>query len=361
MLQLSILCNNSELDRRIMKRINKCLWLIQVACSYLLEAIIPKREAVAFFDPSLDTENLGDNIISHYCRKALSEYMDCESVYSVQTHYLPDSTSRHQLLGYGKKIVFGTNLISPEWDYYSIWAMPRSLLGYRHTIAMGVGSRNRSDYISNASKLVYRSVFSKQGIHSVRDSYTEQLFHKVGIQNVVNTGCPTLWNLTPEHCSNIPRKKAHRVICTITDYDRDPIQDTKMLSILKKEYDQVYIWVQGKEDLEYINMLVADDSVVVVDRSLEKYTALLVPGEIDYVGTRLHAGICALNHGVRSLVISIDNRAEEMGNDFHLPVISRESIEINLREWINGEQETRLNLPWENIQKWKSQFAEKEG
>ena len=341
----------------MIKRLQKCLWLVQVACSRLIEAVIPKFKNMAFFDPSLDTENLGDSIISHYCRKALSEYMDCDSVYAIQTHYKPDASARRKLLKYRSKIIFGTNLISQEWDYYSIWAMPRSLLGYRNTIAMGVGSRSRSGYISNASRLVYRSIFSKQGIHSVRDSYTEWLFHQMGIHNVINTGCPTLWNLTPEHCNNIPRKKAQSVICTITDYDRHPTQDAKMLAILKEEYEQVYIWVQGKEDLEYINMLISDDSVTVVERSLEKYIELLTPGAIDYVGTRLHAGICALNHGVRSLVISIDNRATEMGNDFILPVISRALIDVSLREWINEEKETRLELPWEKIKLWKSQFA----
>ncbi len=33
--------------------------------------------------------------------------------------------------------------------------------------------------------------------------------------NVSNTGCPTLWRLTPEHCKSIPRRKGARVVTTL--------------------------------------------------------------------------------------------------------------------------------------------------
>ena len=38
----------------------------------------------------------------------------------------------------------------------------------------------------------------------------------MGIQNVLNTGCPTMWRLTPEYCATIPTQKAKNVVFTLS-------------------------------------------------------------------------------------------------------------------------------------------------
>lgn len=345
-----------DIIKKYKKALKQWIWRLRIMCGKAVEACTEKDVEIAFFDPSLDTYNLGDEIISYYCRQALNEFYDCDHTLVVQTHRIADKETRHRLIRVKKKIVFGTNLISPNVERYSIWAFPKSLLGYRGTIAMGVGAGHHCEDASEMSQLVYGNIFSKEGIHSVRDSNTEFLFHQMGIHNVLNTGCPTLWNLTPEHCQLIPTAKAKSVVATITDYDRDPVNDAAMLNILREEYSQVYVWIQGADDLAYLQTLINVNSVKIVEHSLAAYTAILENEEVDYVGTRLHAGIHALNYRIRSLVISIDNRAAEMGRDFALPVIPRESAAVCLRDWIYGRQETKLNLPWERIALWKAQF-----
>ena len=47
--------------------------------------------------------------------------------------------------------------------------------------------------------------------HSVRDSYTKKMLNSIGINNVVNTSCPTVWNITPDHLATIPDTKAKYV------------------------------------------------------------------------------------------------------------------------------------------------------
>ena len=58
-------------------------------------------------------------------------------------------------------------------------------------------------------------------LHSVRDSYTEKKLKQIGIDNVINTSCPTMWRLTEEFCSHIPCKKQDTVVTTITDYRKN--------------------------------------------------------------------------------------------------------------------------------------------
>ena len=58
----------------------------------------------------------------------------------------------------------------------------------------------------------------------------------------------------------------------------------------------------------------------------------------------------------RSLVISIDNRARDIGEDTNLPILERKKIEYDLENWINSEYITQINIPEKNIELWKKQF-----
>ena len=76
---------------------------------------------------------------------------------------------------------------------------------------------------------------------------------------------------------------------------------------------------------------------------------------IDFVGTRLHAGVRALQNRRRTIILGIDNRAFEKAKDFNLTVCPRDDLD-KLNELINSNLQTQINLPNENIARWKSQF-----
>ena len=57
----------------------------------------------------------------------------------------------------------------------------------------------------------------------------------------------------------------------------------------------------------------------------------------------------------RSLIIAIDNRALEKNKSFGLPILKREEIN-ELDTIINNTILTEINIPIENIRKWKAQF-----
>ena len=78
---------------------------------------------------------------------------------------------------------------------------------------------------------------------------------------------------------------------------------------------------------------------------------------VDYVGTRLHAGIRAMQKGRRSLIIGIDNRAIEMGTDFNLPVVRRDDVAKSLQGRIDGSWETHIRLDHQAIRTWRGQFV----
>lgn len=146
------------------------------------------------------------------------------------------------------------------------------------------------------------------------------------------------------------------VICTLTDYDRDLENDQKLLDILLLCYKKIYLWPQGIEDEEYYKELRIDSKIVKIPFGLENYDSLLEHKEIDYVGTRLHAGIRAIGKRHRTIVIAIDNRAKNIANDTGLPIVLRENIGNLLKEKIESNFETDIQMPWDEIEKWKNQF-----
>lgn len=327
--------------------------------SPLIRAIINKpfskmqQEGIVLFDTGLYTQNAGDHIIMENCVLQLSTILDLKNAVHISTHRIPEPDKKCT----GKyKIVCGTNLLSCNMRSYGLWKLPRKLDDYHGITLMGVGFDSYNTKSDLYSRLLFRYMLASRGMHSVRDSHSEKALKSMGIKNALNTGCPTMWNLTPEHCATIPASKASKVVCTITDYSRDAQNDKAMLDILLESYDKVYLWLQGQDDLAYIRELGYEDKLELIASTLEAYDAVLKMDDLDYVGTRLHAGIRALGKGRRSLIVSIDNRAECISADTGLPILHREEIPVMLRKRIFEKFDTKIDLPWENIKKWKEQF-----
>lgn len=275
----------------------------------------------------------------------------------VSTH-LPVSRYLKHFEGAGHRFVLGSNLLkgrmgprSRQWD---VGLATASLIG--PVVLLGVGWWQYSDPIRPLSRLVYGKVLSREYRHSVRDGLTESRLKALGFSNVLNTACPSMWDLTPEHCVKIPAERADVVVTTITDYNRHAHRDRHMLQVLKRNYREVHVWLQGLGDERYLNeLLVGGPNLRVVGPALADFDRLL-EDEVDYVGTRLHAGIRALQKGRRSLIVSVDNRAEELHRDFGLPILSLGSMD-SWESQIRTNFETCLRLPEENIRLWRGQYG----
>lgn len=314
------------------------------------------QSGMVLLDTSLGSDNAGDGIIMENCLLQLSDCLGAVDFDHVPTHRFPTEQEKQQLHAAERKILCGTNILSGHMRNYGLWKLGYNISSYRNTILMGVGFDSKDQSYDLYTRQMLRTILSTDGIHSVRDSFSEKMLKSMGIQNVLNTGCPTMWNLTPEHCASIPREKASNVICTLTDYCRDKANDRAMLDILLESYDKVYFWLQGRDDHAYIQELGYADRVELVDSTLEAYDAILAMEDLDYVGTRLHAGIRALSKGRRSLIISIDNRAECISADTGLPVILREDVTIALKNRIDEVIVTRITMPMDAIITFKGQF-----
>lgn len=288
------------------------------------------------------------------CIFQLNKVFDTKKAIHISTHKKPENNCN---IEGNRKIVCGTNILSCNMRKYGLWKLPRDLSKYHDITLMGVGFDSYNMNYDLYTRYLFKHMFTKKGYHSVRDSFSKECLEKMGIHNVLNTGCPTMWKLTPEHCATIPEKKAKNVVCTITDYKQDLVNDKRMIEILTECYDKVYIWIQGKYDYEYLEKLGMNEKLIILDNNLKTFDNVLEKDDLDYIGTRLHAGIRALAYKHRSIIVSIDNRAESIAKDTGLPIIKRENVESCLKEKILGEFKTEIKLPVEDIEKWLNQFS----
>lgn len=311
-------------------------------------------KTISVFDTTVSSYNMGNDIIMDSVNDVLFQLFPNDFFFKHPIVEITKHTTGH--LSKSDYIFFGgTNSLSSNMLRYRQWNV--NLFNYskiNNVILLGLGWWQYQKTPSSYTRFILNKVLSKTHLHATRDKYTENNLRKIGLTNIVTTGCPTLWDLTEEHCSQIPKNKSDKVILTFTDYRKDVKRDTMIYNIAKKFYKKIFIWLQGQGDYEYIKSIF-DDGYEIIPPNTQAFNDVLKNNDIDYLGTRLHAGIRALQFKRRTFIIGIDNRALEMQNDFGLPVISYNNLD-SINDYLSSSYNLKLNLPWNNIEKWKMQF-----
>lgn len=312
---------------------------------------------VVVFDTAIGSGNLGDQIIMESVLGEIQSLFPEAFIYQVPTHSRIGKDGRRFLKKADLIFAGGTNLLFSQWSRNRQWRLEFQDLAAAgaKTVLLGTGWTDYQSPPDWKARYAYRRLLARQTIHSLRDSYSVRHLKSCGFGEAVNTGCPTLWNLSDLSGLHASVGKADAVVTTLTDYRQAPDHDRAMLEILKKRYRRVLIWIQGSNDLDYIRSLDVSGWEV-INPSLKAFDAVLSSNPpVDFVGTRLHAGIRALQRKRRALILSVDNRAREMGKDFHLPVIERGDM-IALENQLDNWPRLDIKLPHAEINAWRSQF-----
>lgn len=314
---------------------------------------------ISVFDTSIATQNIGDEIIMDAVYNELYDVFKDDMFLRIPSHEVIGISSLSLIRNSVFGIVGGSNILSSAMNRYKQWKITliQSYFIKQKVLLLGVGWRNYQNKPNFVTKLLLNQLLNRKYIHSVRDSYTEAKLKEQGFSNVLNTSCPTMWRLTTEHCAQIPQSKADTVVFTLTDYSKDINADVFLIETLLENYKNVHYWVQSRKDLIYLNELNIDiDKIKIISPSLRAYNNFLETTDCDYVGTRLHGGVRALQKKKRTIIIGVDNRAIEKKKDFNLTVIERHELNSDLKKLINSELKTDIKIPTDNIVKWKAQF-----
>lgn len=309
---------------------------------------------IGVMDTTVGAVNHGNEIIMQAVYKYLK--LAYEKDFIIKFPFLDDFGPYSIKFMEDCKYIFlgGTNALNSKMNVEKYIGVNEKNLDslYNKVILMGVGWLCYESNPNFYTQKILNVILNKEILHSVRDSYTENKLKSIGVNNVINTGCPTIWGFDEEHCKTIPTGKSDEVIMMLTP--RQMEQDVAIVKAIRENYKKIYFWIQSPWDYHYIKSL-CPEAIQISSELVDLENFLETHKKIDYVGTRLHGGLKCLQHRKRTIIIAIDNRAIEMKNDFHLPVILPEEVE-QLDDKINGDFITDIHLPKENIIKWLRQF-----
>lgn len=312
---------------------------------------------ITLVDTSYSTNNIGDEIIMDAVNQTVLELFPDAYIYRVASHE-PLSPRAHGFIRDADLcFVGGTNILSSKLGPRSLWRVTMAdaeQFARTPTITLGTGWERRTEEISSFSESFLKRSLSPRLLHSVRDSFTKAQLDKIAIGSV-NTSCPTTWSLTPEHCSGIDPRKSNAVLFSHTAWLPDRDADGRLMRALLESYDELYFFAQMRDDLDYAKSVRWDEKIRIVPPNLKAYDAFLKEKRVDYVGSRLHGGIRALQHGRRALILAVDHRASEIARDTGLPAIARDDIAAT-RSWIEEAPPLQVRLPQAAITAWKQQF-----
>lgn len=325
---------------------------------------------IGLVDPSIGQErpsenpldvNVGDQIIAEAVQDVLETRIGASEIFRVPSLRPLSKSEIDRLNEMDYVLVGGTNILSSHVLRYRQlrWRLA-DIFKVNKVILLGVGWWSYQAPPDFFTRLILRRLLSSSSVHSVRDEFTRSQLAKSGMRNVENTSCPTLWGLNGDLIDQIPTDAAENVVFTLTYYRKERKQDRALIETLCSFYNEVYFWPQGDQDLEYLRELVPESTMLgiqILRPTLEGFDSLLAGATpVDYVGTRLHAGIRALQKKRRSLIVSIDNRAKEISRDTGLPILERQEIN-RLTDILEGELRPNISLPEDAIRSWCKQFV----
>jgi hypothetical protein len=320
---------------------------------------------ILILDTSVGTRNRGDDIIMECARKELQPLIDKCFELTLPTHVSPfhwyqvvrNSLAMRTYADAKYKFACGTNLLIPNLlTHYPQWNINLFNCKPLHgTILLGVGAGSGAENrLSRYTKMVYDKFLNKELFHSARDERSKQYMERLGLR-ALNTGCVTMWMLTPEHCAQIPTNKSDKVVFTLTSSCQLSEESQILINTLADNYSEIYFWPQGIDDFEYLQQFKNISKIKVLPPTKAAYDSYLADNDTDYVGTRLHGGVYALRHKRRCIIIAIDERARAINVDTNLPCIDKNNLS-QLSAMINCNLITKINMPFDTIKQWKQQF-----
>ncbi|WP_069385813.1 polysaccharide pyruvyl transferase family protein [Cellulosimicrobium cellulans] len=305
---------------------------------------------IVVVDPGAASTNVGDRIISESVDAELVTPLRSagRDVERVPMHGTPSATDRAALRAAEAVVACGTNLLSDHMRFRRAWHWPAEdveLCRGRLTF-LGVGwwqyQRAGVDPVSAA----WLRSLAGSTPWAVRDEYSLAKLRRARVP-AVHTSCPTLWRVEKQ----VLPADERRVVVTFTDYSQDPLADARLVRDLAERFDEILFWPQGPGDPAYVEQ-VRGGIGAVLGPGLDDFDAVLDEPGTAYVGLRLHGGIRAMQKGVPSLVLSIDNRAREIARSVGLRAPSRHAVHA-YREDLSSGEAVALAVPRDTVDRWR--------
>lgn len=301
---------------------------------------------LVWLDPSLENVNAGDEIIADSVSRNVPF---ADKAVRLTTHRLLRRPELDAVRKGETVFVGGTNIINSRLLYDRQWPMPPWQVAamWHKLVFVGSGWWQYQRAPDRLTAHLFRAMSHPEIPHAVRDHYTAERFMDMGVPAIM-TGCPTMWGLDGVASQLSPGDGP--VVATITDYHLSPSEDMAWLRELGRVYSEVLVVGMGPGDEPAFRKFGSIANTRWFGVGTQGLAAARKHAK-DFIGTRLHAAVRWLQMDGAALVLSVDNRAKEIGRDSGLPVVERGDL-TGLQSMLSGIPKGRIAMPVDAIRAW---------
>ena len=290
------------------------------------------KKTIAFINPRLSTQNVGDYFIEDSLKKILD--FDSDSSIDIDPRKPISSLMINRINECQAAVIVGTNLWYRDIFKEGRWMFSADQLKRIKIpiIPIGVGTTRHAgenDEFSSESIEILKIIHSSCELGSVRDLRTLEALQKAGIHNLVMTCCPTLfrslkpgWELNNEI---ITRK----IVVTVRKGQKKNVR--VLIKKLKQKQWQPIIAAQQPKDTYFKKWIpfIQKPAHTLYEFNCDSYLKL-VKECYGSIGWRLHGNMLHLSLGNPAVFFANCSRAQSFCEALHLP-------------WVYAEDHTRIS------------------
>lgn len=281
-------------------------------------------QALAFINPRLTTENVGDLFIEDSVKRIL--VFDRDRSIDVDPRLPVSAEAIERINRCEVALIVGTNLWYRDLLRPGRWTLTLKELGAIRIpiVPFGVGTSRRfdeDDAFGAETRDILRAIHASCALGSARDPRTAEALAGAGIANVAMTGCPTLFRSLEPTWRLRDRTGLKRVTVTTRDGHRGNAR-TLLGAVRKLGLDPVIAAQKPRDRIRSgLPLLGGPAAPSVFQFELKPYLEL-VEQTVGAVGWRLHGNMLHLAHGNPAVFFGNNSRVQSFCEGFGLPCVA---------------------------------------
>ncbi len=276
---------------------------------------------LAFINPALSTQNVGDLFIEDSIRRIL----DYDREHSVEIDPRKPITAKDidRINATEAAVILGTNLWYRDMARPGRWMFTAEQLRQVRVpiIPMGMGTTRHEGEDNGFDEDTLRQlriIHASCQLGGVRDPRTAEALDQAGIRNLAMTGCPTMFRSLSPVWPKRPVSTAKQVVVTVRKGQRDNVN--RLIKLLRDRGLSPIVAAQQSKDLFLKRWIPFWQQPVptLYEYSLTPYQQL-IENSIGAIGWRLHGNMLHLAHGNPAILVSNCSRGDSFCEAFRLP------------------------------------------
>ena len=283
-------------------------------------------------------KNIGDHLIGQRAKKLLEKFVDDDIVELDRK----DNLSRHiETINKSKALILCGGPAYSEKIYPNIYPLTNLNDIKVPIIPFGLGlskdemTTNNFHFTPKAQKFI-SLIHSKIKFSSCRDNMTQTMLNKIGINNVMMTGCPVWYELDKLERPFKTNNKMKKIVFTTPAKPLRLIQTIRLMSFARKKFPKSKLYCTFHRGLTHENKLKID---ITISYFLMSFFARILNFEVldvskslldiefykdcdFHIGYRVHAHLFFLSNKIPSILINEDIRGKGMSEALKLPVFN---------------------------------------